>query len=341
MKTKVSKTTNILLRVIIMLLTFGFAYKHLIGRNDWKEWYNLWTMIINQPEKYLLFALVLLLLPVNILIESYKWKFLIDKIEKVKLNKAFTAVLTGISVSMFLPNRVGDYLGRVFVLKYASHIKGILVTIIGSISQMLTTFLAGGMALIFAMPLFYDFSNSVTRPLYFGLIVVILLFNAFLMLMYFNVGLLKVISVNIFKKRKEQIERYAEVFTMYNKLELLRIFSLSILRFGVFSFQFYLMLHIFGIEMKYPEAMKIISLIYLALTVIPTIAITELGVRGSVAVSLFSFFLADSALWTEYTSISVLAASSVVWLINLALPGMAGAIFVFRLNFIREKADGN
>jgi hypothetical protein len=101
------------------------------------------------------------------------------------------------------------------------------------------------------------------------------------------------------------------------------------------------MLLIFGIEMKYPEVMKIISLIYFFLTFNPTRAITELGVRCSVTVSLFSFFIVDSVLWTEYTSISVLAASSVIWLINLALPAITGAIFFFRLNFIREKADGN
>lgn len=341
MKAKVSKTTNNLLRVIIMLLTFGFAYKHLLGRNDWQQWLDLWKLIVYQPGKYFLFAIVLLLLPVNIFIESIKWKLLIDKIEKVKLNKAFTAVLTGISVSMFLPNRVGDYLGRVFVLNYASHIKGILVTIIGSLAQMITTVFAGGIALIFAIPLIYDFNEPFSELLYFGLIFLIIISITVFFLIYFNVGLLKVISGNIFKKKKEQIERYAEVFTMYDKLELFRIFSLSVLRYGVFSFQFYLMLLIFDFRLNYLDAIMVIALIYLVITIIPTIAITELGVRGSVAVSLFSFFYRDAAIWTEYAAVSVLAASSTVWLINLALPGLIGAIFVYRLNFIREETDGN
>jgi uncharacterized membrane protein affecting hemolysin expression len=50
MKTKVSKTTNILLRVLIMLFTFGFVYKYLLDRNDWQQWNSLLEMVMNQQD---------------------------------------------------------------------------------------------------------------------------------------------------------------------------------------------------------------------------------------------------------------------------------------------------
>ncbi|PKP48672.1 MAG: hypothetical protein CVT92_15945 [Bacteroidetes bacterium HGW-Bacteroidetes-1] len=281
----------------------------------------------------------MLLLPLNILLESFKWKLLIDKLELVKMNKAFTAVLTGISVSMFLPNRVGDYLGRVFVLDHASHIKGILVTLIGSLAQILTTMIAGGLALIFVVPIVYDITMSPADLLYFGMVLLVLLLASFFVLLYFNVGLLKVISVNIFKKRKLLIESYSEVFALYKKRELFIVLMLSILRYSIFSFQFYLMLHVFDFELNYFDAMMLISLTYFVITTIPTIAITELGVRGSVAVSLFSIYFTGSQLWTDHAALSVIAASSAVWLINLALPAIFGAIFAYRLKFFRRTID--
>lgn len=341
MKTKVSKTTNILLRILIMLFIFVFVYKQILEKNDLSAWLDIWKMISSLQKHYYTFALVLLLLPVNIFFESLKWKKLIDKLEFVKMNKAFTAVLSGISVSMFLPNRVGDYLGRVFVLNHASHIKGILATIIGSLAQLLTTILIGMMALIAFVPRLLDFSEPAMLYLYIGIIVAIIIVLVFLIGLYFNVGLLKAISGILFKRKSNKIEGYLEVFSLYSKLELFVVLALSFGRYLVFSFQFYLLFHIFGFSVHYFDAMVLISLIYLAMTLIPTIAITELAVRGSVALSLFDIYFKQAQIWTENAPVAVIAASSALWIINLALPALIGAFFVFRLKFIRKGIDEN
>ena len=87
--------------------------------------------------------LILLLMLVNWSIESVKWKILIAKIERVSFFRAFKAVMTGVSVSLFTPNRTGDYLGRVFILEKGNHIEGILITLIGSFAQIIVTISVG------------------------------------------------------------------------------------------------------------------------------------------------------------------------------------------------------
>lgn len=341
MKTKVIKSANIALRILVMLLAIGFVYKNILERADIKQWIEWNELLAYFRSNIYLFLIVLLLMPLNILLESIKWKVLIDKLEEVKLNKAFTAVLSGISVSMFLPNRTGDYLGRVFILQHASHIKGMLVTIIGSFAQLITTIIAGSIALICVVPTIYELNQSLNFYLYITLVATLLSVIIFLILVFFQLSLLKIIGENIFKKKSEWIGKYAHVFTMYSNNELLKVFALSVFRYLVFSFQFFLMLRILGLQIGYLPSMALISITYLIIMVIPTIAITELGVRGSLSIAVFSMYFQNSALWTETFAFSVLTASTTIWIINIAIPAIAGVVFVYRMKFFRKAGHGS
>jgi len=340
MKAKVGKTANILLRLLIMLLSFWFVYNQLVHHRSITELVNQFISIsLDAGHKHLVW-LVFALLPINLGLEAFKWKMLIDKLERVSMNRAFTAVLSGISVSLLMPNRVGDYLGRVFILQKESHIKGILVTLIGSLSQFLTTFIAGSIAFAFSFRLFLALDFDTYPSLSFGLLVLIFALPAFALLLYFNVGLLKYLATGIFPKAKTKLLRYIEVFSLYSRTELLMVLLLSMTRFVVFSLQYYLLLFITGFEIGYLEAMMLISLMYLFMAIIPTIALTELGVRGSVAIYIFGLYFANAAGWTETAATAVFTASSVLWIINLVFPALLGIVFVYRLRFFRkEKPD--
>ena len=66
----------------------------------------------------------------------------------------------------------------------------------------------------------------------------------------------------------------------------------------------------------------------LIISIIPTIAITEISVRGSVAVSLFGLI--------SFNTIGILSAALALWIINLVLPALIGTFFVFSLKFFRS-----
>ena len=71
--------------------------------------------------------------------EALKWQFLISKIEKISIKRSIRAIFSGITVSAFTPNRVGEYGGRVFCLEKADRIQAVLITVIGSMAQLVTT----------------------------------------------------------------------------------------------------------------------------------------------------------------------------------------------------------
>lgn len=336
LSTKIKKTLNYLFRGLIILATYLFIYREVFYQRDIDELMsNLNQSFQSQGFVISILGVVLLML-VNWGIESYKWKLVIAKIEKVSFLKSFVAVLTGASVSSFTPNRTGEYFGRVFMLNKGNHVEGILMTMIGSISQLLITIIIGIFCVLYYLPNYFDVPARIANYIYFGMTVTIPIVVFLLLIFYFNIGIVSVVSAKLMPGKWEKWKKYFEVFEWYSSRELLTIMLLSFLRYLVFTFQFYWLIRIFGLQIPPIEGFVIISVIYLSVTVIPTVALAELGVRGSISIYVISLYLAASNQTVPNFEFSVLAASTFIWLINLMIPAILGTLFVFRLKFFRK-----
>ncbi len=332
---KLNKTYNFLIRTGILLITLYYLYEQLFKKHNLHDFLGNIQGVVNFKGFWFFLLLTLLLIPVNLLLESYKWQLLMAKMEKINLWQAFKAVLTGISVSMFLPNRMGDYLGRVFVLKKADRLQATLSTVLGSVAQLLTTLLFGAGSLIILLPRWLNTSNSLNQWAYAGLIFGIVLLALLMVFSFLNFSVFTYVLQKLSGRAYNKIAHYAVVFSWYDMKELLQVLLISILRYLVFSFQFYLLLHLLKVPVNYFHAMVLIGLIYLLMTIIPTVALSEIGVRGSVSLYVFGLFFGSSVL-SESLSQQIVTASSALWLFNLALPALLGVFFIYRLNFFRN-----
>jgi len=281
-------------------------------------------------------ALILLLMVLNWLIEVLKWKNMISKVEQVSMKRSVFAVLTGVTISSFTPNRIGEYFGRAFILKKASHVEGILITVIGSMSQLLITILTGSIALLIFFPIFMPDAEFIRGYLYYAFIALIVLLDGILLGLFFNVNFLATWKEKILQNGLSRIRKYFRVFTLYSNSDLLTVMALSFARYIVFSTQYLLLLHALGVNIPFYYAYLLISLIYLIMAIIPTIALTELGIRGSVAIYFFGFYFAPLMRASADLNLAVLTASVLLWIINLGIPAIAGSLFLFRLQFFRN-----
>ncbi len=340
MKAKLRKTYNILIRLSVAVFTIVFLYDQLFYEKDIGSVLNVFSHFSGDFLSNMFLLLAVVLIPVNILLESVKWKYLIGKLETISLLNSVKGVLAGISVSMIMPNRVGDYLGRVFILKKADRLQAVLSTVLGSIAQLVTTFLFGLAALLFYYPEFVDISDGFNNWMYMGLILLVISAITIIIFSFLSFSVFSIIIKMISGKYYKNIEKYAEVFSWYSQRELFNVLLLSIVRYAVFSFQFYLLLQFFGINISYIVAIMLIAIIYFFMTIIPTIALTEIGVRGSVSIYVFKHHFEALGLWDSEIAIGVVSASSMLWLINLVLPAIIGTVFVFSLKFFR-KSNGN
>ncbi len=336
MRKKWRKTYNYLLRAIIILASYGFIYYELFHKRDLNEIVQVFKDQWQTDFFFVILAIVVLLIFVNWGIEAKKWQFLIRKIEKVSFSDAYKAVLTGVSVSSITPNRTGEYLGRVFILQKANRWEGVLITILGSFSQITATFVCGTLSLMYLLPVYWDIEAWLGYDLNWSVYVLGAGFIFVLLLFYYNISLISVLAERYFKKSWERFKKYTGVFKKYSNAELTKVLLFSLIRYLVYNFQFYLLLRILGVDLSLFYSLILTTALYFALTIIPTVALSEIGVRGSLAIFLFELYFSQNGGFTDKMAIAIFTASSSIWLLNVIIPALVGTFFVYRLKFFRK-----
>ena len=321
------KTLGFLLKITIVVFALYFLYQQLTSKKA-IEGFDIAFIKQTILENQSLVVLVFLMMFFNWLVEAIKWKFLIAKIEKVSMLTSLRAVFSGITVSVFTPNRIGEYGGRVFCLEKADRMQGVLITVLGSMAQLLTTIFFGSMGILFLnnyIPELQELYQEMeyTFPL---MLFMLLLLNILLLLLFHNISVIS----NLMDKYGwlSKYKKYKEVFTFYNTQELAFVFLFSIIRYAIFTTQFFILLNLFGVDISYFDSIILTMFMLFVISIIPTIAISEIGIRGSVSVYLFGLVSANT--------LGILSATFVLWVINLLLPAIIGAFFVFTLKFFRK-----
>jgi uncharacterized membrane protein YbhN (UPF0104 family) len=300
---------------------------------------DLWLgmqQIIDNPNTLLLLILVLLMMPLNWSLETLKWRYLIRKIENIAFAKAFIAVFAGITMGTFTPNRSGENLGRVFILEHANRWEGVFITFIGSLSQILTTMLLGSTAYLYFFIRQADYFSLHNYRFYFLLLIIAWLVTIFVLILYFRIAWLKGFIRFFVPNKYELFISHLKVFASYRTRELLQVLLMSFGRYLLFALQFFVLLWICGIHFTPFEGIIYISVMYLFLTAIPSITLTEIGVRGSVGIFLLEIFYFSNPALVSQLAPRALLASFLIWIINLIIPALIGEFFILKLKFFRK-----
>ena len=321
------KTIGFLLKIGIVAFALFFLYQQLTAKSSIGE-FNTADILEQLKDHYEILVLIVLMMFLNWFLEALKWRFLIAKIENISINRSIRAIFSGITVSAFTPNRVGEYGGRVFCLEKADRIQAVLITVIGSIAQLVTTIFFGSIGLLFLPEYKSNFSQMINSIefIYPVFVFLLVLLNALLIGLFLNSSVFSVVLSKI--KFLKKYEKYNAVFSFYNAAELAKVLLYSVARYAVFTTQFFILLQLFNVPIDYADAIVLIMIMHFVISVIPTIAITEIGIRGSVA--LFLFGLVSS------NTVGILSATFVMWVVNLLLPALIGTIFIFTLKFFRK-----
>ncbi len=320
---KRNKIIGFCIKTTIVILAILFIYKKVFDKEHLEDYIASYRLIITNGQSLPILLVVVILMLFNWSLESWKWKMMIQKIETISFLKAIEAVCTGITVSFFTPNRVCEFAGRVFYLTKADRIKASLIAVIGSFGQTIVTIVFGGIAsLIYCREIL-----KLDTFLFYGIASIATVVMALLILFYFNTPMLTILSDRVsFLKR---FHKYTEVFTYFSTKELLKVFVLCVLRFLVFTTQYYLLFILADVHLSYIEGFMMIAMVFFTVTVVPTIALTEIGVRSASA----TYFIG----MISSNHFGILFASFTLWFINLVIPSVFGAIFVFNFRLFRTK----
>jgi len=118
-----------------------------------------------------------------------------------------------------------------------------------------------------------------------------------------------------------------------NATLLVRFLSISVLRFVVFSLQYFLLFRFFGVDVSVVECWLGISVMFLVMAAIPTIALfTDVGIKNELSIKLIGIFSSNS-LGISLTTLSV-------WFINLVFPAVVGSLIILGMkNIFKTKNE--
>ncbi len=313
------KIAVILLKVLILIFTFGYIYNALSTDEALFKFTKLSELISAKGFNFSIF-LILLFAIANQVVEAFKWQYATRSIEKVSLTRALASVFSGISIGVFTPNNIGDYGGKILYLKDHNRGSGIVVNFITSISQLVITLSVGLLAFLFYFSKYITSQTIVLNILTYTVVVFICL----LIHLFININRLSFYADKI--KLLSRFKKYILVFDLFHSKQVAVILMFAFMRYLIFSTQYLLIINYVDPSLSISNIVMMTSLIFLAQSILPSFAITEIMMRGSVAAFFFEHLSSDV--------LPIVASAFSIWILNVILPAVIGLYFVLKANFL-------
>lgn len=274
-----------------------------------------------QADKWWLTVSILLMAPMSWITESFKWRFLIRKIQPLSLATSFASVLTGMSIAMVSPGKSGDFAGRILYLPSHARLRGAIASLVGSFGHILATF-------AFAIPCFLIvfFHSGDLRTLVLG--VVAILAGTALAFFYFRLHRLK-----FSYKKKNKLNKVLTAFKIlkrYDRRDLVWVIVFSAVKFCLYTTQFVLVTYLFGSDLNFFVSFVTAAAMFWLIMVIPSFFIADVLVRGYVA----NFLFVSTGIAISATPI--LAGTYIIWLINWVVPSLVGALVLLLVRLFKN-----
>ncbi len=242
---------------------------------------------------WVLFAL--LLLPLNLFLQSIRWKFLVTlSKEKVSNKEIITSILYSFSYSIFTPGRIGE-IGRAFHITNSKKDEMVVLAFYEKFFAFCSLLLLGLISLSFYQSFYY-------------LIAVVVV----LLLMFFS------------KHIAQHLPYFKKFTTILQKVHITKILLISLLFVFVYIFQFYLILNAFK-PVNIFSSFFFISIVMLVNAV--PITFSGLGLRELASVYFFKHLFISPG--------QAASASLLLFAINILIPTLCGFILHLRPTHVK------
>jgi MFS family permease len=315
--------------VLFVWLSYSI-YRQVQQQGDVQQSWQLIRSAFSGPQLLKLLSVIALMF-VNWGIEARKWQLLMSRIQNVSFGKAFRAVFSGQALGFNTLNRVGESAGRAIFLEEGNRLRGVVLSVVGSMSQIIVTFLTGLAALLYMRFNILGETRQIAglSTIWLdGLIYLITIGIILFILVYFRLSwLVKLIEkIPFIAKHKFFVQKLED----FHWKELTRLLFLSISRYVVFVVQYVLLLQVFEVNIPWFDAASMVCVMFLVLAIVPTIALAELGFRGKISLQLFGLFSTNT--------VGIIATAAGIWIINLIIPAIAGSLFILGVRLFRNKS---
>ncbi len=317
-KSPTHKTKQLLALSIKLFIVIGcgyFMYTKLTQNNQlsFSDFYSKSIQASLFSTKNIVFLFIFSVL--NWLFESNKWYLLANHSRKTSFPNAIIQSLASLTVSLITPNRIGEYGAKAIYFKKPLRKQVLILNLVGNLFQLGTTMIFGVVGISF-----FIFNFNITIP------------NKSIFLTIGLTSIALVILCCFFYKKEVSIKGYSlkSLMNFISKIPnsvTAKVGLCSIMRYLIFSHQFYFLVVLFNVDILYSEAILSIFTMYLLASIIPMLSLFDVVIKGSIAIWVFSFF--------NCNEIVILSIVLIMWVFNFVLPSIVGSYFV--LTFKSDK----
>jgi len=287
----------------------------------WKVFWDSWS-----ADGWLLAGAALLLMPVNWLLESCKWRLLMGSLRPISIGTAMRGVAAGIAFSLFTPNRLGEYAGRVLVVDARDNWPAFWSTAVGNFCQLIVLLTIGGLGAAYFSGYYLPvIQKALAYLLPVGGVSVLLLAWGLFRLERWSAWLE---ARPFFRRWTGRVRGQLRHLRRFRAPALMGGISLAALRYLVYSTQYALLLRFFGVGVPLDAAYAGIATLFFIQTGLPLPPLLGLLARGELALLIWGVFGANE--------LSVLAATFSLFIINLVGPALLGMAFVVKVNVLKS-----
>ena len=303
----------VLIKLSIVVVAFYFIYSKLSENENLA--FSEFILFLRENDtfspKNITFLLFLSIS--NWFFEILKWQYLVKSIKRISFRNALEQSLGGLTASLITPNRIGDYGAKAIYYTKPFRTKIVLLNLLGNMAQMSITTIFGLIGLIVFVNRFH-IDIAYYRLVKLGIILLL-------------VALLAIVGVkqDRFKLKGFSFNRILSFIKNLSLKTHITSLTLALIRYLIFSFQFYYLLLMFGVEVDYIKGMAVITSMYLLASIVPSISIFDVVIKGSVAVFLFSY--------VDVNELTILSIVTLMWLLNYVIPSIFGSYYILNFKF--------
>ena len=299
-------------KIVVTLTLFCVIYWQL---KDFKGGFN--PIFPLSAKTWIGIMLILVLAPVNWILESIKWKTILSSNNKITTFEAWQAVLTGYTLGLITPAKVGDYIGRATQFKGRS-VTALTATFHSSLWQNLANLIGGVLGVSF---LLFRYHNNYLKLVLVPSVILLLLLTIFLT---YADGRKK-LTIWGFRFVKNHLKFIPLQEDLLNQLPAYNPFKTlfySILRYTVYVVQYYICAISLGINSDFVTLFSIICSALMIQSMVPLPFVAGLLSRAQINILIWGLIGVSIQ--------SAVIISLFIWMINIVLPALLGMNFVYR-----------
>ncbi|WP_430814306.1 hypothetical protein [Carboxylicivirga sp. RSCT41] len=295
--------------ILCSVLAYGYIIRKLV---NFEHWHTLSTSFKLSGSTIVIIFLLVLLWFMNLSFEAKKWQVLMQAFIRLRFKDAWCQIMAGTTTAVGSPARIAEMGGRMALLPKQQRLNAAIMTSIGGIFQNLVIISAGVISLVFSP----DVSKLLKLPLELGELVLFLL------------GISGLITLGLRIVFPQKFRYYFRIFVSTKRIIVLKSLFWTCLRYLTYITQLYFWLNLWGLNSGISEYLALASTYFFMITIIPSHILVDMGIRGSIAIFLFTPFFTSSPL--------ILAATFCLWLSNVIIPTLLGSYILVQQKLLKQ-----